>query len=58
MGGAAVGGILATGLSGGGIAVGVTVASALNTEDADEILDLKERFLSVWEREMVEKAAL
>jgi hypothetical protein len=39
MGGAAVGGILVTGLGGGGIAVGVTVAGALNTEDADEIPD-------------------
>ncbi|KAH7333295.1 hypothetical protein BKA65DRAFT_479850 [Rhexocercosporidium sp. MPI-PUGE-AT-0058] len=58
MGGSAVGGILATGLGGGGVAVGATVAGVLNTEDADEIPDLKERFLSAWRNEVVEKGAL
>ena len=58
IGGAAVGGILVSGLGGGGLAVGAKVANALNAEDADEIPDLKERFLSVWKKDMVEKAAL
>lgn len=52
MGGAAIGGILVTGLAGGGVAVGATVAGVLDTEDEEEIPDPKEQ------REVVQKAVL
>ncbi|KAF7866870.1 hypothetical protein EAF04_005711 [Stromatinia cepivora] len=58
MGGAAVGGILVTSLARGGVAVSVTVAGVLDTEDQEEIPDLKERFLCAWKREVVQKAVL
>jgi hypothetical protein len=51
MGGAAVGGILATGLGGAGVAVGATVAGALDSVD-EGVEGLKERFLAAWNRDM------
>jgi outer membrane lipoprotein SlyB len=57
MGGAAVGGILATGLGGAGVAVGATVAGALDVGAGEEAVpDLKERFLTAWKLQTVEEA--
>lgn len=50
--GAALSGILATGVTGAGVAVGAIVAGALDRESADVISDLQERFLSAWKRDM------
>jgi hypothetical protein len=56
MGGAAVGGILATGLTGAGIAVSATVAGALDVvADGEVIPELKERFLVAWKRDLSQK---
>lgn len=53
MGGAAVGGILATGLTGAGVAVSATVAGALDTVgDEEPLSDLREIFLKAWERDV------
>lgn len=54
MGGAAVGGILATGFGGAGVAVGATVAGALDVGAGEErVPELKERFLKAWRAQMV-----
>lgn len=55
MGGAAVGGIMATGLTGAGVALSATVAGALDAVGDGEVLpDLKERFLEAWKRDVGE----
>jgi len=46
-----VGGIVATGLSGAGVAVGAAVAGALDDVGASAP-DLKERFLAAWKRDV------
>ena len=51
MGGAAVGGILATGLAGVGAAVGAAVTGALD-DVATPVPDLKEKFLTAWRRDI------
>jgi hypothetical protein len=51
MGGAAVGGILATGIAGAGVAVGATIAGSLDDVDITAS-DLKEIFLAAWRREI------
>jgi len=51
MGGAAVGGILATGLAGAGVAVGAAVTGALDDVRAPA-LDLREKFLAAWKRDI------
>ena len=57
MGGAAASGILVTGVAGGGIAVGATVAGALDDQDAGGLPGLKEQFLSAWRRDVSGEAA-
>jgi hypothetical protein len=53
MGGAAVTGILATGLTGAGVAVSATIAGALDvTGDEEPFPDLKEMFLESWKRDV------
>ena len=51
MGGAAVGGILATGLTGAGVAVGAALTGALDGVDATT---LKEKFLTAWKQDVGE----
>jgi hypothetical protein len=53
MGGAAVGGILATGLTGAGVAVSATVAGALDVMgDEEPSSDLRQMFLETWKRDI------
>lgn len=52
MGGAAIGGIVGTGLAGGSIAVAATIEGVLNGESRDEIPDLKPCFLRKWREEI------
>ncbi len=51
MGGAAVSGILATGLAGAGVAVAVAVTGALDDLSVSTP-DMKEKFLIAWERDI------
>ncbi len=51
MGGAAVGGILATGLAGASVAVGAAVTGALD-DLRTPAPDLKEKFLTAWNRDI------
>lgn len=53
MGGAAVGGILATGIAGVTVAVGATVTGALD-DVATPAPDLKKKFLTAWRRDIGE----
>ncbi|TVY43344.1 hypothetical protein LOCC1_G004604 [Lachnellula occidentalis] len=58
MGGAAVGGILATGLGGAGVAIGASVAGALDVAAGEkQTPDLKERFLTAWKLQTADDAA-
>ena len=52
MGGAALSGILATGLSGAGIAVLASVTGGLDVTCDDAMPDMKEKFLQAWKREI------
>lgn len=53
MGGAAATGVLATGLTGAGVAVSATVSGALDVMgDGDALPDLKEMFLAAWKRDV------
>jgi len=53
MGGAAATGVLATGLTGAGVALSATVSGALDIMgDGDALPDLKEMFLEAWKRDV------
>jgi hypothetical protein len=59
MGGAAVGGILATGLTGAGVAVSATVAGALDVMgDEEPLSDVRQMFLEAWKRDIEGKVKL